>query len=653
MSVAKGRKAMKLKLAIATALLTTALVSGPTANQDVQLATVNSTSDAMSLGLELMEAPQLASSIDLETVETREIVAIDEAGLASAVISDDAVLASLTSERAIDVDAIRKDAEARAIAAAKMPPHLFSIAEAGGDADVELVVRHSGASSLSDEQLEAMDAEVVREFHSMDMRAVRIPADALMAYALDNQIDWISPDEKVFAMSESAHGSANEPTATQANYAFTGSGVGIAVVDSGVASHVDLPNGILQFDFRDPSSMHVDTATQSLVPSLTGTIDGFGHGTHISGTIRGSGVDSHNRYRGIAPGADIVSLQVLNADGSGQSSAVIAALDWLLVNAAQYNIRVVNLSLGRGVTESNTTDPLVLAAERLWDAGIVVVAAAGNDGHSGNMTINSPGNSRKVITVGSLTDAGTGNDASDDYASTFSSRGPSTGDLVLKPDLLAPGNKIVAAISSNQVLAQLLPTRHESCTRNGCNSMYLEMSGTSMATGVVSAAVALMLEKSPNLTPDTVKARLMRSARKMDDEPTTVGAGTLNINAALNDTGHVYRTALSPLMIRSDATDGILVEDTGQLWGHSRWAASVLYQGATGWQQASTGSGLGLANGDVSANGFLWTDEGVWARGFLWTDEDVWARGFLWTDEVGARSFLESDGNGTHLNDDP
>ncbi|MEL7312718.1 MAG: S8 family serine peptidase, partial [Pseudomonadota bacterium] len=197
------------------------------------------------------------------------------------------------------------------------------------------------------------------------------------------------------------------------------------------------------------------------------------------------------------------------------------------------------------------------------------------------------------------------------------------------------------------------PGRQKGCKRNGCNSMYLEMSGTSMATGVVSAAVALMLEKSPNLTPDTVKARLMRSARKLDDEPTTVGAGTLNINAALNDTGHVYRTALSPLMIRDEHSDGILVEDTGQLWGHNQWAASVLYAGASSWQQAGSDGTLNIGSSDVSANGFLWTDEGVWARGFLWTDEEVWARGFLWTDEVGARSLVESNGKGAIINDDP
>ncbi|MEL7312316.1 MAG: S8 family serine peptidase, partial [Pseudomonadota bacterium] len=283
---------MKLKLAIATALLTTALVSGPTANQDVQPAMVNSTLDAVSFGIESMAAPQLASSIELETTATRDIVEVSLTGRASAVVAEDSARASRVGDERIDVDAVRMNAEARAIAAAKMPPHLFSIAEAGGDANVELVVRHSGASSLTDAQLDAMDAEVVREFHSMDMRAVRIPADALMAYALDNQIDWISPDEKVYALSKSSHGSAGEPTVGQANYAFTGRGVGIAVVDSGVLGHADLPAGILQFDFRDPASMYVDPNTQKAVPNLTGRTDGFGHGTHISGTILGTGVDS-------------------------------------------------------------------------------------------------------------------------------------------------------------------------------------------------------------------------------------------------------------------------------------------------------------------------------------------------------------------------
>ena len=118
----------------------------------------------------------------------------------------------------------------------------------------------------------------------------------------------------------------------------------------------------------------------------------------------------------------------------------------MLSNKDAHSIKVANMSLGKGIEESNEIDPLVLAAEALWDSGVVVVCSAGNYGRDGHFTITSPGNSRKVITVGSITDAGTGNDLTDDFVSTYSSRGPTLHDHILKPDLLAPGNRVVAPI---------------------------------------------------------------------------------------------------------------------------------------------------------------------------------------------------------------
>ena len=329
--------------------------------------------------------------------------------------------------------------------------------------------------------------------------------------------------------------------------------------------------------------------------------------------------------------------------------------------------------LGQAVSESNQTDPLVLAAEALWDAGIVVVAAAGNDGENGNFTINSPGNSRKIITVGSLTYNGTGGDFADDYVSSFSSRGPTVGDLVLKPDLVAPGNKVVAAIPGTSELKKLLPQRVKSCNKtSSCSGVYLELSGTSMATPVVAGAAARMLAKDPTLTPDTVKARLMRSARKVDGEPTSYGAGVLDVEAAMNETGIVTGQALSPIMIRDEATNGILIEDTASAWGGSEWSAGYLYYSGFNWAPvegtvadpaldslAATGF---LWSDEVTANGFLWSDEGVWANGYLWSDEGsggggVWARGYLWSDEgggTGARSILDTDWQTFgKLSDDP
>jgi len=205
---------------------------------------------------------------------------------------------------------------------------------------------------------------------------------------------------------------------------------------------------------------------------------------------------------------------VLNARGKGTTLNVIAALDWVLANHEQYNIRVVNLSLGKGITESAELDPLVLAAEAVWDAGITVVSSAGNHGNRGNFSIVSPGNSRKIITVGSLTDNRTGDNFADDYVSTYSSYGPTAFDLVMKPDLIAPGNRVIGAARPDSYLKGKVGDLNVDCGAS-CDEHYVELSGTSMAAGVVSGAVATMLAADPSLNPATIKARLMRSARKI------------------------------------------------------------------------------------------------------------------------------------------
>jgi serine protease AprX len=250
--------------------------------------------------------------------------------------------------------------------------------------------------------------------------------------------------------------------------------------------------------------------------------------------------------------------------------------------------------------------------------------------------VTSPGNSRRVITVGSLTDNGTGPDFADDYVSTFSSRGPTLMDHVLKPDLIAPGNRVVAAIPRNSKLADELPERIYNCTPHLliCNSRYLEISGTSMAAPLVSATIALMLEKEWALTPATIKARLMRSARKLDADAISAGAGLLDIDAALDDPGAVAGQALSPLMYRDETGYGIVVEDTSLLWGDAQWAPGYLYNGGFDWYSGYSWAGTDGTGG----SGYLWTDRRTWAKGELWDDSEIWADGYMWTDYVRAKA---------------
>ena len=218
----------------------------------------------------------------------------------------------------------------------------------------------------------------------------------------------------------------------------TGAGIVVAVIDSGIAPHPALAGKVI--------------ANVSLVTGDPRVTDVFGHGTHVAGIIAGTG-DAATRVTtlfngGIAPGAQLVNVRVLGADGSGLTSDVIAGIDWVIANRARYNIRVINLSLGHPVTEPALTDPLCQAVARATAQGIVVVASAGNDGMTADGrtvlgSIVSPGNSPFALTVGALDTWGTPG-RSDDTVATYSSRGPARYDLTVKPDVVAPGNRIIS-----------------------------------------------------------------------------------------------------------------------------------------------------------------------------------------------------------------
>jgi serine protease AprX len=461
----------------------------------------------------------------------------------------------------------------------------------GSAAFVDVIVTFDGLPN--DHAAATAGAQITRRFQRLPMQAMRVPIARLDALARHPLVTFVSLDSEVAGASLSAKQTMRVPewvTDTSPNTNYTGDGVRVAVLDTGVAAHSDLAYRVqAQHDFVNGQNGE----------SGTDFVDPYGHGTQVAGVISGSGRYSQGRmYEGVS-NADVVSLRVLDGEGRGQTSDVIAALDWILaVGQSQYQIRVVNLSLGKAVEEAQHLDPLVQAVNRVWDAGVVVVSA-GNYGSFGAGTVTSPGNSRKVITVGSLTDNGTGDNVADDYVSTYSSHGPTAYDYVLKPDLLAPGNRFIAPLAPQSMPEGLLPGNVIS---GRYYRKYLSLSGTSMAAPAVSATAARMLDKNPSLTPATVKARLMKSARKIDGDPTATGAGVLDVDSALSATGTVTGDALSPRLQRSDDGTRIYVEDTAQLWGGTDWAAD-----------------------------FLWSD------GYLWSD------GFLWSDHVGSTSIDVTD----------
>src|SRR3954454_17653551 len=227
---------------------------------------------------------------------------------------------------------------------------------------------------------------------------------------------------------------------------YTGAGIGVAIIDSGIATwHDDLSNTTsASFPYGNQRvSKFVDFVNGATTP-----YDDNGHGSLVAGIVAGNGYDSNGQKSGTAPEASLVSLKVLDANGNGTVSNIIAALDWVLANHTTYNIRVVNLSVGAAIHESAWTDPLTLAAKRVVDAGIVVVGAAGNFGKNSSGLpqyggISAPANAPWVITVGASSTNGTPDRADDDVAS-FSSRGPSYLDWAAKSVFVAPGTGTVS-----------------------------------------------------------------------------------------------------------------------------------------------------------------------------------------------------------------
>lgn len=276
-----------------------------------------------------------------------------------------------------------------------------------------------------------------------------------------------------------------------------GKGVTLAIIDTGINSHLDFmipKNRIIKF---------VD-----LINNKSKPYDDNGHGSFVAGIACGNGLISNKKYSGVAPQSNIISIKALETNGETGAYKILEAMQWVFDNKDKYNIKVVCMSFGSNPLDSQ--DPLVLGAEALWNAGIVVVAAAGNSGPD-NITIKSPGFSNKIITVGGLDDKrrpdGSYSEELFDIAK-FSSRGPAG--QFFKPDLVAPSVNIVGVSNTNE--------------------LYTVMSGTSVATPMVAGICCLILSKFPLLTPDQLKVRLLRNCNEITGDKNKEGFGICNFN---------------------------------------------------------------------------------------------------------------------------
>ena len=402
----------------------------------------------------------------------------------------------------------------------------------------------------------------------------------------------------------------------------TGQGVTVAVLDTGID---DLP------DFAGRLIGGVD-----LTGGNNPFRDSYGHGTFVAGLIAGNGASSGGsggsggQYEGEAPGADLVSVKVAGATGQTDLATVIQGVQWAVDNKLAYNIRVLNMSLGFQPFQSTVVNPIDQAVQAAWNAGIAVVASAGNAGPS-NGTVMSPGDDPLVITVGALDDMAQPVVA-DDEMTNFSSAGPTSPDGWVKPDLVTSGRSVVSLAAPGSTIYNQNPS-----ARIGSGNFV--GSGTSFSTAITSGAAALVLSADPLLTPDELKARLLGTTSPGPvGNPFVDGHGVLNAYAAANSgpmnlSQSVAGTALTLLGATvSLAPVGRLVDT----WNASLWSG-------VSWPQGSGGNASwnGSAWNGSAWNGFTWSshawNDGGWAgadwNGSAWAgaawDGTMW-QGSMW-----------------------
>jgi serine protease AprX len=345
------------------------------------------------------------------------------------------------------------------------------------------------------------------------------------------------------------------------------------VIDSGVQGNLA--------DFRTSATNSASRVVETVVtnPYATTAGDPYGHGTHVAGIIAGNSLNrpttdpNYEKYIGIAPNANLISIKAGDDQGNATALDVIYGLQFAVDHKADYNIRVVNLSLESATAQSYMTDPLDAAVESAWKSGIVVVAAAGNRGTAADAVSYAPGNDPYVISVGAVDDKGTKSQV-DDVVASWSSSGK-TQDGLVKPDVVAPGAHIVSTLASGSAFTTLCP----SCIVGG---QYIRAGGTSMAAPVVAGVAALVLQAHPDWTPDQVKTEIVQTARPMGsdaiDEVNATGA--IAANGAAPD----INAGLVPNPLVDAATGDI--DYTRSSWSRSSWSTAPTGLTA-GWARSS------------------------------------------------------------------
>ncbi len=347
---------------------------------------------------------------------------------------------------------------------------------------IPIIVKHKNDRGSAEAMLSRSPVADCK-FKLFPGEAVKVSSNEIDELSQQDDVDYIWPDLPVTMWLNTSVPKIDVPQVW--SNGFRGTGIKLAVIDTGIDdTHPDFAGRI--------------KAMESFVGNSP--LDDNGHGTHVAGIAAGNGAKSNGRYVGVAPEADLYVAKVLDAQGGGSMSSVMAGIEWAVLDQ---RVQVINLSLG-GTSSCDGTDALsALCDEAVLQAGVVMCVAAGNAGPT-SQTIGPPGCARFVITVGASDDV--------DQIANFSSRGPSA-DGRTKPDLVFPGVNIVAAQANGTQMGPVV------------SPGYVSASGTSMATPHAAGIAALMLQANPRLTAEQVKNRMMAGAVNIGAMPNEQGVG--------------------------------------------------------------------------------------------------------------------------------
>ena len=417
-----------------------------------------------------------------------------------------------------------------------------------------------------------------------------------------------------------------QQTGAQAYWAdgYTGQGVGVALVDSGVSPVEGLTSGNVVYG----PDLSFDSQNANLAD-----LDSYGHGTAMAGIIAGRDSDATAPYTGdpsdflgMAPDSHIVSVKVADTYGDTDVSQLIAAIDWVVQNASDpgLNIRVLNLSLGLPVEDPYVIDPLAYAAEQAWDHGIVVVVAAGNTGGGAEAGLSDPGYDPELISVGAANTNGS-TDMSGYSVAPFSSVQGSSRMDDTPPSLVAPGMHVATLRDPGSYIDDTIGQA------GIVDSRLIRGSGTSEASAVVAGAAALVLSQYPDATPDQVKQILTSSAYSIPGVSSSAqGSGELDLSQAvstpLTDASQAPTNSNGSGSLQADRGDYSLTNSAGQ----TMTGNEDIFGAPVNTRQLARAEASGSAWTGGVFNGNTWTGTGmsqlpllglVW-NGVTWSDQD-------------------------------